>query len=386
MVAGALNVPVNVRADIDVIIVHYHAALMLRDAVDAIRRDAWLSGLSVRILVADNGSTEAERELIRSLDVVYIPTGSDAGYAGGANFAYPQTTAECVVLMNEDVMVLPGCLAALRKSLLDGASVAGPEFAWDRDGIFLLPCTEERTRKSELTKVSGRRSTAHLARARAEWRAHARRHWESAVALRTTAISGALLAFRRGAWDTVGPFDEGFQMYFDENDWLLRMEASGLPTVYVPSAKAIHLHNPKLGQDDDRQQWAAQSFLRFGNRHYGETFMRRLFRLGTRPQAMPEWELVGEGTEVTLELPRTGRLPLWIELTPSPLGFPAAATRVSDGTATHWTLRRLRGLDFLAGSYYLTIVDQEGRELRNCAFRWEAPSPQLQLATAGTTS
>lgn len=362
------------RADVDVIIVHYHAAALVREATAALKRDAIGSGLTVNVLVADNGSTPDERELLQSLGIDYLDTGRDAGYAGGVNFAFPATTADVVVIMNEDVVVLPGCLRALRESLTRGAAVAGPEFYWDRDRVFLLPCTEERTRRNELLKVAGKRSLATLERARQAWRAHARRHWRMVEPTASTALSGALLAFRRDTWTTVGPFDEGFQLYFDENDWLFRVERAGLRSVYVSEAKAIHLHNPKLAGDPDRAEWAQQSFLRFGARYYGETFMRRLFAVGSRQPVVPDWQPLPEHSPV-IDIPDGCAWPLWIELTPSPFGFPAAATRITDSNAGQWQLPVLRGLEFLNGSFYLQLVDDSGRELRSHVWQRTSSAP-----------
>lgn len=352
------------RADLDVIIVHYHAAQLVRQAVESLKRDAHDSGLVIRIFVADNGSTPDERELLQACDVEHLETGRDAGYAGGLNFAFPATSSDSVVVMNEDIIVLPGCLRSLRDQLIRGAAVCGPEFFWDEDRIFRLPCTEERTRRNELLKVSGKRNLTRLHVARQAWRAHARRFWRSTDPLDTTSLSGALLAFRRDAWMTVGAFDEGFQLYFDENDWLFRIRDAGLRSVYVPRAKAIHLHNPKLADDADRSAWATQSFLRFGNRYYGETFMRRLFAAGSRPAVVPKWEpLSGGKPSIALNASADYAWPLWVELTPSPFGYPAAAACLVE-PATRWQFPAMRGLEFLNGTLHLQLVDDAGREIR----------------------
>ncbi|HXH38964.1 MAG TPA: glycosyltransferase family 2 protein [Thermoanaerobaculia bacterium] len=358
-------------SDIDIIIVHYHAAALVGEALAALKHDAGRSGLSIHVFVADNGSTDEERALLQSLDLTYLKTGRDAGYAGGINFAFPHTRADCIVIMNEDVMVLPGCLAALRRALTGGAAVVGPEFYWDRDRVFVLPCTEERSRRNEFVKAAGRRSLRALQRARDRWRAQARLHWRCTEPIASTAISGALLAFRRDTWAAVGPWDEGYHLYFDENDWLFRIEGAGLPSLYVPDAKAIHLHNPKLAGDPDRAQWSSESFLRFGKRYYGETFVRRLFRLGNRTPAIPAWEPLPvneDGATVEIQIPETSAWPVWIELTPSPLGYPAAATRITDASTRRWTLPALAGLPFLTGTLYLQVVDDAGRELGGYAF------------------
>jgi Predicted glycosyltransferases len=358
--------------DIDVIIVHYHVPYLVRDAVAALKRDADVSGLSIDVFVADNGSTDEERALLESLDVTYLKTGRDAGYAAGINFAFPQTRSSCIVVMNEDVMVLPGCLRALQRALNNGAAVAGPEFYWDQDKVFLLPCTEERSRRNELIKAAGNRSLPKLQRARQRWRDHARLSWRSTKPMLSTALSGALLAFRRDTWLAVGPFDEGYQMYFDENDWLLRVERAGRQSIYVPEAKAIHLHNPKLAGDPDRAQWSSESFLRFGNRYYGETFMRRLFRVGSRQSVIPEWQPLSvnsDGATVEIDIPPASAWPVWIEFTPSPLGYPAASARIADPSTRKWQLPAMSGLPFLTGTYYLQVVDDAARELGSYCFQ-----------------
>lgn len=322
----------------DVVIVHHHAAGAVRDAVAALFAD----GMPLRVLVADNGSTPDERALLQSLPVTYLDVGRNAGYAGAINAAFPHTRADCVVVMNEDVQVLPGCLAALRDALQSGAAVAGPELYWDRGCTLFLPCTEERTRRNELLKTRARRSLAALQRARAAWRSHARRHWRSDTPLVSPSLSGAMLAFRRDTWAAVGPFDEGFHLYYEENDWLLRVAGAGLRPLYVPAAKAIHLHNPS--QPPERRQWEAESFVRFGNRHYGEPFMRRLLLVSRREGVVPSWS--------NLDLPTDASS--WLEVSPSPLGFPAAAMR-SAGP--------LPRLDHVRVPLYLQLVDDDGREL-----------------------
>jgi GT2 family glycosyltransferase len=358
------------QAGMDIIIVHYHAAASVREAVEALRRDAGQTNIHLNIIVADNGSTPEERALLQSLDIHYLDSGRNAGYAGAVNVAFPATRSDFVILTNEDVLVLPGCLRGLHTALISGASVAGPQFYWDRDCTFVLPCTEERTRRSERLKVAGKRNLTQLARARTAWREHARRHWRSADSLPTTSLSGALLAFRRDTWTAIGPFDEGFSLYFEEDDWLLRAARAGLQCLYVPSAKAIHLHNPKLAQEPERLQWQAASFHRFGTRYYGEQFMQRLSLASKRKNAIPDWHaLAADNTgAIRLEIPKECARPLWVELTPSPLGFPAATTRITDPNTQDWLLPPLRGLEFLE-TFYLQLVDDIGQEL--CGYRVE---------------
>jgi len=350
------------RPDIDIIIVHYHAARGVADAVAALRNDAATASLTINVTVADNGSTNAEREILASLDVTVLPMERNAGYAAAINAAVPLTTAEILVVMNEDVQVQAGCLEALRHALLhDDAAVAGPKFFWDAECTFILPCTEERSRSSELRKVASRKDLLSLERARRSWRARAKRFWTADSNTETVSLSGALIALRRNTWEAAGPFDSGFFLYYEEDDWLHRVRESGLRCVYVPSATAIHLHDASLGSSEERSTWEAESFVRFGNRFYGEQFMRRLQRLSKRPVVTPEW---GEPL-VALDLSDLrAPTPLWVELTPSPFGYPAAAMPL-DPSRDLTIMPQLRGPQFrLEQPLYIQIVDDEGNELR----------------------
>jgi len=41
-------------------------------------------------------------------------------------------------------------------------------------------------------------------------------------------LSGALLAFRRDTWNIVGPMDDRYHLYFEEDDWLCRIARAKL--------------------------------------------------------------------------------------------------------------------------------------------------------------
>src|SRR2546428_2289058 len=116
---------------IDVVIVHYHAARAAARAVEALRQDSARVDLAVNIIIDDNGSTAEEREILRAQQVTYVSTGRNAGYAGALKIAFPLTRCDFIIVMNEDVIVLPGCLAALHSALIGGTAIVGPEFYWD---------------------------------------------------------------------------------------------------------------------------------------------------------------------------------------------------------------------------------------------------------------
>ncbi|HKI02425.1 MAG TPA: glycosyltransferase [Thermoanaerobaculia bacterium] len=343
-----------------VILVHYHTPELAAAAVEALRADVAGTGLEVEWLLVDNGSDAAGRALLEGLPVERIDPGSNLGYAGGVNLGVTRSKAELVLLMNPDVIVLPGCVPALLDSLRDGAAVAGPRFYWDRGRRLVQPPSEIRSRREELMTLLAGRSPAWAARARRRWRRHARRHWEARSPLPSHALSGSLLALRRTAWEEAGPFDEGFRLYFEETDWLLRAAGRGLASRYVPGAEAVHLYNQSAAREPRAQQWFEESAGRFRRRHYGPWFVgllegldRRLPR-GGAAAALPR--LPPEGLKLPAE---PSAYPLWVEVSPNPVGFPAAAERLSGPPGGSWTLPAEIGEIELT----VQVTDRSGREI-----------------------
>lgn len=343
-----------------VILVHYHTPELAAAAVEALRAGVAGLGLEVEWLLVDNGSDAAGRALLESLPVERIDPGANLGYAGAVNLGVARSKAELILLMNPDVIVLPGCVPALLDCLRDGAAVAGPRFYWDRGRRLVQPPAEVRGRREELAALLAGRSPGWAARARRRWRRHARRHWEARSPLPSHALSGSLLALHRPAWEAVGPFDEGFRLYFEETDWLLRAKGRGLASRYVPAAEAVHLYNQSAAREPRAQQWFEESADRFRRRHYGPWFVtllegldRRLPRNGTVP-ILPR--VPADGLTLPAE---PSSYPLWIEVSPNPVGFPAAAERLSEPPGGRWSLpAEIADLDLR-----VQVTDRAGREI-----------------------
>ena len=343
-----------------VILVHYHTPDLAAEAVEALRAD--LVGIDSELLLVDNGSDGEGRALLESLPARRIDPGSNLGYAGGVNLGVATAgPADIVIVMNPDVLVFPGCVPALLDRLRSGAAGAGPAFFWDRKRRMILPPAEERTRRDELLALLAARGEGWAVRARRRWRSHARRHWEARAPLASHSLSGSLLAIRRDAWEQVGPFDEGFRLFFEETDWLLRARRQGLRSEYVPGAEAVHLYNQSAAREPRSQQWFEESARRFRRLHYGGWFATALESLDRR---LPQRRSPGLPTltERGLNLPGKADYPLWIEVSPNPAGFPATAERI-DTPSVAWTLpleivERMPG-----GAWYVRVTDRAGREV-----------------------
>lgn len=376
--------------DLSIVIVHYHTPLVAAEAVATLRGELDRSDLRAECLLVDNGSDVSGAEMLRQLGVKIIGTGHNAGYAAGVNLGVSHTRAPLVLAMNADVIVGPGSIAALCHELRAGAAAAGPRFCWDREGRLLLPPTERRDFASEaLARLSVRGGRwARLARRR--WRRHARKHWMARDSFISYALSGALLAFRRDAWETVGPFDEGFQLYFEETDWLQRLAKRRWPAHYTPSARVLHLYNRSAQLEPAADEWFAASARRFDEKHFGRRsrWLQRLATIG-RPKGLPH-----RGMEVTSVCRLEGlhhggmklagvvgeqgvalRLPdaesaraSWIEMSSAQTGYPAAAERLT-ASSDVWRLPIDVWNGLAPGRYAIRLIDAADREHPAASFR-----------------
>lgn len=431
--------------EVSVVLVHYRAGRLAAAALAAAAGDLAAAGLAAELLVVDNGGDEDDRSHLAATAVPArrLDPGENLGFAGGVNLGVAESTGDVIVLMNPDVTVLPGCLPALVAELGAGAGIAGPRFWWDAGRRLLLPPAEARGLADELGAALAAGGGLRARRARARWRRHARRHWTAERPLPSHALSGALLAVRRDAWERVGPFDAGYRLYFEETDWLARARRAGVAARYVPAAEAVHAHGESARREPRAAEWFAESARRFRRRHHGRLAAVALERLAGRaahraareaaagpssgrraapspavhgaaaaaphtgrPAApeprglagrpVPDASLAGAGpidiagphapdaplagAADLLDLsPWASDAPLWVEVSPRPEGFPAAAERLAAPPPGGWSLpAEVRGRQ--EGPLTVHLTTDAGRELARFVL---APPPAAAGAAPG---
>ena len=277
---------------VSAIVVHYHTPELVQPALTQLIGSSGLDAL--QILLVDNGGGDGLEEVVDELrnespeavEIELLTPGANLGYAGAANLGVraADEDADVLVLMNCDVLVDGDCVAELVSALEQSeAHIAGPRFFWDEDHHLLQPPAEPTTSSYTLAAAAARSAQDAAGRsaagARDTWRRHAWTHWRAERPLLSWSLSGALFAFRRSAWEQVGPFDEGFRLYYEETDWLLRARSRGLEAIYVPAAVAVHLYDQSARGSEQARRWFEESAERFRKRHLSRRTRSRLRRL-----------------------------------------------------------------------------------------------------------
>lgn len=261
--------------DLAVIVVSWNTASLLAGCLRAIPKAA--GELIHRVLVVDNGSSDGTAEMVARHfpHVRLIRNTSNVGFAKGNNqgMREPESrAARHVLLLNSDTLPDPGSLSSLVQ-FLDrhaDAGAVGPRLV-NGEGI------------PQPYAFGGDPSPGYiLARMAKRFLLHRAMHnWATDTIQMVDWVSGACLMVRRQAIDQIGLLDEGFFMFFEDNDWCLRMRRHGWKIYFTPRASVVHYGGQGLAQNPSARQSYYHSLNHFYEKHYGR-FARLLLTIATR--------------------------------------------------------------------------------------------------------
>jgi GT2 family glycosyltransferase len=193
------------------------------------------------VVVVDNGSLDGSADAIRRRHphVFVDEAGENLGFARGVNRGVTRTTADYVLLLNPDTLVLPGSLDRLlefatahpqfgvfggRTLRPDGTT--DPSSCWGVPSIWSLSCF------ALGLSTAFKRSTIFDPESLGRWD----RDTQRTVPI----ITGCLLLTLRSDWQRLGGMDESFFLYGEDAEFAARTRRAGLTSVIVPGAVIVH--------------------------------------------------------------------------------------------------------------------------------------------------
>jgi N-acetylglucosaminyl-diphospho-decaprenol L-rhamnosyltransferase len=188
------------------------------------------AGIESEILVLDNASTDGSAEAVRALgrEIRLIELERRAGKAANDSALMREAGGRFCLLLNEDSELRPGATAALIEAL-EGDPEAGAAGARLLDSSGKpVPCAWRFP--SVRTALAGALFLHRSLTVQSRGEQTRRVDW---------AQSSALLV-RREAAAAIDYLDTDFFVYYDECDFCKRLADAGHPTLYVPSAEAVH--------------------------------------------------------------------------------------------------------------------------------------------------
>lgn len=252
----------------------------LRDALAALRRDAREGGEELAICVVWQGEGEPPAGL--DGDRILRPR-ANLGFSGAVNLALAESSSELVALVNDDVVVAPGWLGALRAALAESPRAAAAQ------GVNLLD--DDGAARDGAARVDG----CGLA-----WN----RAWQAVQIGRggpppppdtppfeTFGVSATAALYRREALDGASRrpgevLDAALFAYYEDVDLACRLRGRGRSALAVPAARARHVGSATGGRlAGHRWRWIHAHRLLVLARLLGRAFWPRLPRLLLRDLA-----------------------------------------------------------------------------------------------------
>lgn len=188
------------------------------------------------LLVVDDGSTDSTAGVVESAGARCVRHLAPRGLNAARNAGIAATSAPLVAFVDDDVRTPPGWLAALLDGSrrMDWADALGGPIRASLEGPAPRSCGRESAPVTTLELGSEDRETDFV--------------W------------GANLAVRRAAIERIGGFDESLAGNGDEEEWLMRLRASGGRIGYVAGAGLDH----RRAGDDARLRSLARAEYRRG--------------------------------------------------------------------------------------------------------------------------
>lgn len=203
-------------ARVSVVVVTHHSAAVIEPCLTAL-------GAAAEVILVDNASDDGTPDIASRLrpDATVLRNAVGLGYGGGANRGLAVATREFVLLANPDSVVDTDALARLlaaADAFPDGA-LFGP-LVRDRHGEIEPSHDVELFRRRDVASDPGMMPEGPCCAAY---------------------LSGAVTLLRRSAYRTVGAFDDRLFLYYEDDDYCMRIRAARLSSILVPDAVVTHV-------------------------------------------------------------------------------------------------------------------------------------------------
>jgi N-acetylglucosaminyl-diphospho-decaprenol L-rhamnosyltransferase len=272
-------------ADLAVVVVNFNAGEHLLRCLASL--DAHAGGAELEVVVVDNdsvdGSERAAADAFPRADV--IETGSNRGFAAGANVGIAATTAPFVLVLNPDAEIWEGTLEAFVKLAAErpGAGAIGPLIRSPDGTIYPSP-----REHPSIGVAVGHAFLGPLWPNNPWSRRYRMADWDRSSERQVEWLSGAAVLLRREALDAVGLLDERFFLYAEEVDLFRRLREAGWRVVFTPELEVLHEGGVSTGRSRRTHLTHSRSVYLYFEKYHGHGWGRVLLpfaRIALRARA-----------------------------------------------------------------------------------------------------
>ena len=207
------------------------------------------------VVVTDNASHDATRDIIARArpDAEIIANMTGVGFGNAANQGLVRARTDFVLLVNPDAKLRPGCIERLF-----AAADRYPEAA------VLAPALKTPAGAWEVSHDVDMFRRNAMSRRRADP--------EPEGDICADYVSGAAMLLRRQALDAVGGFDPAIFLYYEDDDFCIRLRQAGWTLVRVADAVVDH-----VGGGSIRRTWD-KHWEKFWHMAWSRLYIERKYR------------------------------------------------------------------------------------------------------------
>jgi N-acetylglucosaminyl-diphospho-decaprenol L-rhamnosyltransferase len=236
---------------------------------DAVARDrVTLESVTVVDNASVDGSIDRAEASCDRLPLRIIRNCYNRGFAAACNQAANGSSAECLLFLNPDTELRPGCLEAPAQFLSDPANAD-----FGIVGIKLIDSLGHNTRTcsrhpSLASLIGGSVGLDHVLPL--VFPPHFLPEQAHERTRRVDQVMGAFFFVRHSLFKQLGGFDERFFLYFEDADFALRADKCGLSCGFLSSVCAVHAGHGSSGKIKARRLfYFGRSRIQFAAKHFG---------------------------------------------------------------------------------------------------------------------
>lgn len=268
------------------------------------------------VVVVDHSEDPEEFNFLKTLPIHTLVRQKNSGYGAGLNRGAREAGGDILIFSNPDVEYLPNSIESMITVLeKNNVGAVGPQLLWNRNPDWYIPSVTTPTWWKELhDHLRPRRATKTYIRKQLNL-------WGSLTPVSVPVLSGTVLITSREVFTDSGGFDERFFLFFEENDWCVRLRRKGLKLFVVPSSQVIH----DIGVSKDMDRVAdhfTPSYRLFRRLHFPPWYVS----LRPAPPTPPSLRRERERAE-SVPAQRGD----WILISPYPDFIPSAGYRCAGG-------------------------------------------------------
>jgi GT2 family glycosyltransferase len=217
----------NQNCLVSIITINFNQALVTNQLLESLSKVAWPN---VEILVVDNGSQESDFNRLESSysNVRIIRSHSNLGFAGGNNLGIKDAKGKYILLLNNDTIVEPNFIDPLiyRIENEENVGVVCPKIKY-----FDNPDTIQYAGFSKMNKITLRmHAIGYKQKDKGQYNKPAETHF----------AHGCALMSKRDVIQKAGLMPEQYFLYYEEQDWSLKIRQAGYKIWYEPESIVYH--------------------------------------------------------------------------------------------------------------------------------------------------